>query len=176
MTDAPRRRLLVVRHAKSAWDRPGLDDYDRPLAPRGRRAAAALGVYLADEGLVPDLVLCSGAKRAHDTWRWIGRQIEAEPALRLERALYMAPTETIRALVAAADDAARTLAVIGHEGSVDLFARRLARGGEPAAMKRLAEGFPTAALAVLALDLERWRDLAPGAARLERFVRPKDLM
>jgi phosphohistidine phosphatase len=170
------RRLLLIRHAKSAWDRPGLDDHDRPLAPRGRRAAAALGVYLRDEGLAPDLVHCSSARRAKETWDWIQRQFDHAPALRLDRALYMAPGEAIRLVAAGADDAAATLAVIGHEGGVDALARRLARDGDAAALKRLAEAFPTAALAVLEGTLASWRDLAPGALGLARLVRPKDLV
>ena len=177
MTMTP-RRLLLIRHAKSAWDRPGLDDHDRPLASRGRRAAAALGVYLADEGLVPDLVLSSSARRAKETWDGILRQLDPAPPppLQLDRALYMAPGEAIRRVVAGVDDAAKTVAVIGHEGGVDALARRLARTGDAVALKRLAEAFPTAAMAVLEGTLSSWRDLAPGALGLARLVRPKDLV
>jgi phosphohistidine phosphatase len=170
------RRLLLIRHAKSAWNRPGLDDHDRPLAPRGRRAAAALGVYLSDESLVPDLVLSSSARRAKETWDWMARQFEAPPPLRLDRGLYMATGEAIRLVIAGAEDASLTLAVIGHEGGVDALARRLARGGDAAALKRLSEAFPTAALAVLEGALASWRDLVPGTLGLARLVRPKDLV
>lgn len=60
-------RLILVRHAKSGWDDPGLDDHDRPLAPRGRRAAGWLGTALRDGGFLPETILCSSALRTRQT-------------------------------------------------------------------------------------------------------------
>ena len=62
-----RRRLLLLRHAKSAWPED-VPDFDRPLAPRGRKAAKRIGAYLTDKQLVPDLALISPARRARETW------------------------------------------------------------------------------------------------------------
>ena len=61
------RQLFVLRHAKSSWDDPGLDDHDRPLAPRGQRAVKLLGEHLRDRGVEPDQVLCSSARRTRET-------------------------------------------------------------------------------------------------------------
>jgi hypothetical protein len=63
----PMRRLYLLRHAKSSWEDVGLADHDRPLAPRGRRAAKAIGRHLRDSGIEPELVLCSSARRAQET-------------------------------------------------------------------------------------------------------------
>ena len=63
----PTRRLLLLRHAKSSWDDPALADHDRPLAPRGRRAAKRMGAHLRDEQVEISLVLCSSATRARQT-------------------------------------------------------------------------------------------------------------
>src|SRR5690349_1589139 len=87
------RRILLLRHAKSAWDEPGLDDFDRPLAARGRRAAAVMGVYLRDEKLVPDLVLCSAARRAAETWEIAAHELPKAPAVERDPGLYMVPSE-----------------------------------------------------------------------------------
>jgi phosphohistidine phosphatase SixA len=61
------RQLYLLRHAKSDWDHPKLDDHDRPLAPRGKKAMKAMARYLRREGIHPDVVLCSSAKRARQT-------------------------------------------------------------------------------------------------------------
>ncbi len=168
--------MILLRHAKSAWDKPGVDDIDRPLAPRGRRATAAIGVYLRDEDLAPDLVLCSTALRARETWTGLA-QILARPAkVQHESKLYLATPDTLFKRARAIDDGARTILFIGHEGGVDEFARQLAGDGDRALRKRLAERFPTAALAVIALTLAHWADLAPRAGALVRYVTPKELV
>src|SRR6516164_9381167 len=61
------RQLFVLRHAKSSWDDPGLDDHERPLAPRGRRAVKLLGKHMRSHGIQPDQVLCSPARRTRET-------------------------------------------------------------------------------------------------------------
>jgi phosphohistidine phosphatase len=176
------RRILLLRHAKSSWDEPGANDLDRPLAPRGRRAAAVIGVYLRDEDLVPDLVLCSGARRARETWEIIAHELECAPppkrapAVEHEAALYMAtPDQLLRRLRKVADSV-RSVLVVGHEGGVDALARRLASEGAAPLRRRLAEKFPTAALAVLALELEAWNALGEKSATLTLFAAPKDLV
>jgi phosphohistidine phosphatase len=170
------RRILLLRHAKSSWDEAGLEDYDRPLAPRGRRAAAVMGVYLRDEGLAPDLVLCSGARRARETWELAARAFERRPAAEHEAALYMATPDQLMKRLRKLPDAARTVLLVGHEGGVDALARRLAADGAAALRRRLAEKFPTAALAMLVLDIEDWSKLAERSATLTRLVAPKDLV
>jgi phosphohistidine phosphatase len=168
--------VLLLRHAKSAWGDPRIADYQRALAPRGRRAAAVVGCYLADERLAPDLVLCSGAKRARQTWRQIARLLVSRPASRFERELYMATPGSLLTRLQRLPDRVRSVLLIGHEGSVDRFAVLLAGSGDPQLISRMAARFPTAALAVISLGLATWRDLGEGQGRLERFVSPKDLV
>jgi len=170
------RRILFLRHAKSSWADPDGDDYARPLAPRGRRAAAVIGVYLRDEGLVPDLVLCSGARRARETWENVSSAFKTRPPVEHEESLYMiAPDRLLKRLRKVPDTAASVL-VVGHEGGIDALARTLAANGSAALRRRLGEKFPTAALAVVALDLGRWSDLADGTGTLTIFAAPKDLV
>ena len=167
------RTLHLLRHAKSSRD-AGVDDADRPLAPRGARAAAALGVYLAQERLVPDLVLCSTARRAVETWERVAAELPRAPTVRRERALYLAAPEDLLARLARVDDAVRSVLLVGHNPGLASLAAALA-ASDREALERIGK-FPTAALATFALGRGGWRALAAHGARLVRFVRPRDLV
>jgi phosphohistidine phosphatase len=170
------RRILLLRHAKSAWDESGLDDFERPLAARGRRAAAVMGVYLRDEGLVPDLVLCSGARRAVETWEVAAHELARAPAVEHDPALYMASAERLLKRVRKLPTAVKSVLLVGHEGGVDVLARRLVGDGAAPLRKRLGEKYPTAALAVIAVELDDWAALAERSGTITRFAAPKDLV
>ncbi|HEY7147330.1 MAG TPA: histidine phosphatase family protein [Streptosporangiaceae bacterium] len=176
MTTAdPSRRLVLLRHAKSAW--PDLPDLDRPLAGRGRRDAPAAGRWLRDTGNVPDLVWCSPAVRARQTWELAAAQLGAQPPVEYEDRLYQASGRLLAGLIAAAPATARSLLLVGHNPGVQQAALSLAAdpGGGPAhGYQRAAAKFPTAAIAVLELPAG-WAALAPGTARLAAFVVPRDL-
>ena len=170
------RRILLLRHAKSSWDTPEQDDYARPLAPRGRRAAAVMGVFIRDEGLTPDLVLCSGARRARDTWEILSAALAKRPPVEHEEALYMVTPDRLLKRLRKTPDTAQSVLVVGHEGGVDALARVLSANGAAALRRRLGEKFPTAALAVVSIDLAHWSDLAEGKGTLTAFAAPKDLV
>lgn len=169
-------RILIMRHAKSDWSKPGQNDFDRALSGRGRRAAATMGHYLDNEGLVPDLVLCSAARRAVETWEIVSDAAGIEPRTEREEALYLADTQTLFERTRAVDDGVATLLFIGHAPGFDGFACRLAADRASPDWRRMAAKFPTGALAVLDLEGPSWNDVAEGSARLERFVAPKDLI
>ena len=170
------RRIIFLRHAKSAWDEPEQDDYARPLAPRGRRAAAVMGVFIRDEGLAPDLVLCSGAKRARETWEIVSACFGKRPPVEHEEALYMVTPDRLLKRIRKVPDTAQSVLVVGHEGGVDALARALSANGPAALRRRLSEKFPTAALAVVAVDLAHWTELVEGTGTLTAFATPKDLV
>lgn len=175
------RTLYLLRHAKSSWDDPELDDHDRPLAARGRRAATLIGAYFADERLRPDLVLCSSAERARETWRRVAAVLGdsgAPPPARFERGLYLADGDgLLKLLRASAPDEVRSVMLVGHNDGLPQLALRLAGEADGDARERMAAKFPTAALAVLTFAaLPSWRDLAEGAGRLTAVVAPKQLV
>jgi phosphohistidine phosphatase len=147
------RRLILFRHAKAEPRAAGMDDFDRPLAMRGRTDASLIGQLLAREGLVPDLVLVSPARRALETWicaREALPEAKAEP----RQELYNASATAIRAQVAAAEDRARTLMVVGHNpGLHELAVELLIEGGASAAeIGRVAAKFPTATAVAYRID------------------------
>ena len=166
------KRLYLLRHAKSSWKDPGLRDRDRPLAGRGRRAAKAIARYLREQDIVPELVLCSTARRARETLE------RMEPALggravRVEPELYGASAGALLEHLRGVPDAVGSVLLIGHNPGLQRLALELAR---PAPiLHELEAKYPTAALAMLVLQGPSWRDLDRGTAELVGFVRPRDL-
>jgi phosphohistidine phosphatase len=172
------RQLLLLRHAKSSWDDPGLADHARPLNPRGRRAAAAVAAALRELGLSPDVVLVSSARRTLQTLEQIRPAFDSGALVEPMDALYLASWQTLLSLVQAAPETARSVMVIGHNPGLHELAMALTgaaghAAGSPEA-QRLAEGFPTAALAEFSVALP-WRLLDGGGGRLVRFLVPRDL-
>ena len=167
--------LYLLRHAKSSWDDPALDDFDRPLAQRGRNAAPLIGQLMAERGWVPDLALVSPALRARDTWAIVSQHVAAPFELRLERSLYMAEPDTILDLLRGLPDTPGAVVVVGHNpGMEDCAALLAGAGSDPVALARMEEKFPTAALARFELSTGP-AALAPGSAALTDFVVPRDI-
>jgi phosphohistidine phosphatase len=160
------KTLLLLRHAKSSWKETEVADHDRPLNKRGRRTAPLIGEYLQAEGLLPDLILCSSAVRAHETALLVAEACSYRGEIRQNRALYLAePQAYVEALRQVADEHERLL-VVGHNPGVEMLVKALT--GEETAM-------PTAALAAMELALEHWRDLDKNTeCKLVHVWRPKD--
>ena len=166
------KRLLLLRHAKSSWDDPELADHDRPLAPRGRRAAELIAQHLDAEGLGPELVLCSSARRTRETLARIAPEFDPRAAVEVEGGLYAASADELLERLRAVDDAVRSVLLIGHNPGLQDLAVDLAGGGDE--LDAMRRKFPTAALATLEFD-GAWRELEAGDAALVGFVTPKSL-
>jgi phosphohistidine phosphatase len=166
------KRLYLLRHAKSSWRQSELDDHDRPLAGRGRRAADAIARYLSEQEIAPELVLCSTARRARETAERI-RPALGTATIRHEPELYGASAASLLERVRAVPDSVASVLLIGHNPAIEELALDLAR---PSPMRRELElKFPTAALATLALPTAGWRSLDHDGAELVDFTRPRDL-
>ena len=168
------RSLFILRHAKSDWDDPMLADFDRPLAPRGRRAAPAMGAYMRAQGLIPELALCSTARRARETFALAAAALGDDIPVRFLRELYAATPGDLLHQVQQVSDRVHALLLVGHNPAIGQLAARLADSGEAETLRRLRTKYPTCALAVLQFDAGGWAHVSDGA-RLERFVRPSDL-
>ena len=168
------RRLVIVRHAKSDQHQPmTVDDHDRPLNARGRRDAPALGRWLNATVGSPDLVLCSSALRAQQTWQLAAVQFAAAPALDVRPELYLASPGKVLAFLREVAADVRTLVVVGHEPVQSTLAQALAGPGSSVqALTALAAGFSTSAVAVLETD-GPWDALQPHGARLSDFAVPR---
>jgi len=167
--------LMLLRHAKASSPAAGQEDRDRPLTSRGKRAASAMGSYMTANALVPDLVLCSPARRARETWKFVAKKLAASPKIVFEPELYdfgdgVALLSSLRRHATQA----KSILLIGHNPSIEGLAQRLARKGDKKIRSQLQAKYPTGALAVIALDARSWT--AAEAGTLARFVRPKDIM
>jgi phosphohistidine phosphatase len=165
-------RLFLLRHAKSSHDDPGLADRDRPLAPRGTRAAKAMGRYMRDHELSPALVLCSSATRARQTLDGLTAGIGSSPRVVIEHELYEASASGLLERLRRIGDDVPSAMLIGHNPAMERLALDLAARGPDLA--DLARKYPTGALALLEFD-GSWPDLDADGARLLAFVKPRDL-
>lgn len=166
------KTLILMRHAKSSWAMSGLDDHDRPLNKRGEAAAPVMARWLADRGLVPDLVLCSSSLRARQTVERMRAAVPEIPAPEVLPDLYhAAPAAILTALRRIPAEAGAVLVVV-HEPGISATAQRLSDGAGPEALGH----FPTAAVAVFEVPARQWAELGWGAARIIDFARPRDLI
>lgn len=170
------RRLVLVRHAKSAPKGAG-PDFDRPLADRGRREAPKTGGWLTESGYRLDFALCSSALRTRQTWRLLAPGLSEPPPVVYEDRLYKASPDALMAVLGETDEAVTGLLMVGHNPGIHELAVALCgqggEGGEEAKSlrDRIREGFPTAAVVVVTLA-GTWQELAPGAGRPTAFWAP----
>ena len=184
MADGTGRKLVLLRHAKSAW--PDVPDHERPLARRGQRDAPVMGRWLRAAGHMPDQVLCSTARRARETWQLAQAGLEATPPASFDDGVYHGSAEQLLDMIRRAPPAAKTLLIVGHDPAIAELALRLTATTSPAHMgavsdaapaailDRMRAKFPTAAIAVFEFA-GNWDQLGPGTARLTHFVTPRDL-
>jgi phosphohistidine phosphatase len=161
------KTLLVLRHAKSSWKEPWLADHDRPLKKRGKQDAPRMGVLIRDEGLVPDIILSSTAKRAQITARVVAENCGYDGELELTRELYLADAEMYIETLRELPPEVETAMVVGHNPGLESLVEDLT--GEWARM-------PTAALAQIALPIDSWDELdLDDQGKLVSLWRPREV-
>lgn len=167
MTPLGYRRLILTRHAKSAWDDPALPDHDRPLNDRGRRSALALGDWMTSRGYEPEEVLCSSALRTRQTWEMLAiAPLEVRPLIRYEPGLYHAGPEKMLTMLRSASHP--TVMMLGHNPGIAEFAAMLpARAPLEPEFRR----YPTAATLVVDFQIDNWSEVKPGEGSVSDFVR-----
>jgi len=168
------KTIYLLRHAKSNWKDANLDDFERPLNKRGRRAAKLMGRYLAASGIEPAQILCSSSQRTRETLQTIQKSIGESIPTRLEKGIYLAEAPDLLNRLRVLSDSLSSVMVIGHNPGMERLALMLtASSGK--GETRMADKFPTGALAVLTAEIDTWEKLAPRTAWLDAFVCPRDL-
>lgn len=161
------KTLLLLRHAKSSWANDRLSDYERPLNDRGRHDAPRMGELLRKQGLLPDLIVSSSAKRAATTAELVAISTSYDGDIRYTERLYLAEPETYIALARQVPDDCGIVLMVGHNPGIEELLERLT--GQ-------AERMPTAALACIELPIAGWSDLKTEKQYPLREVwRPKEL-
>ncbi|MGH2604129.1 MAG: SixA phosphatase family protein [Dehalococcoidia bacterium] len=161
------KTLLLLRHAKSSWNDSPRSDHDRPLNSRGKRDAPRMGRLLAEQALVPDLIVSSTARRARKTAEKVAEASGYVGAIDAVAALYPGEPELLVRTIRSLSDEADRVLLVGHNPGLEEFL---------AAVIGRHEHFPTAALAHVELEIDRWQQFEPRAGgRLVHLWRPKEL-
>jgi phosphohistidine phosphatase len=167
-----RRRLLLVRHAKSAWDDPSLVDHDRPLAPRGLKALPRLANHLARAECQAEMVLCSSSRRTVQTLDGIRVAFAERATTEVDPDLYLASAFDLLARLRDVDNRVQCAMFIGHNPGMQDLALLLVSAGDASLREQLLTKFPTAAAATLSFD-GKWADLSPRTARIDHLFMPR---
>ena len=161
------KRLFILRPAKSSWTDIDLADFDRPLNDRGLQAAPFMGRYIAEQGYMPDAIVSSPAKRARETAGLVKENSGFVPDIRFDERIYEASPNTLREVASELPDQVNSAMLVGHNPGVEGFIRYLTGQIEP---------MPTAALAVIELEIDSWDQIDHLTGRLVTVIRPKTLM
>lgn len=168
------KTLILLRHAKSAWDDHGARDFDRHLNAKGERAARTMGRHLRDAGIGWDHAIASPAARVVETLAAASDGYGGAIAPVWDRRLYLASVPMLLDLIHVVPDSVERLLVSGHNPGLEDLVLTLA--GDPTALRAsVEEKFPTASLAVLTCAAARWAGVMPDACALASFTRPRDL-
>jgi phosphohistidine phosphatase len=161
------KSVLILRHAKSSWKQPDLNDHDRPLNKRGKRDAQRMGELLRNEHLIPESVISSAAIRARDTAKAEVKASGYKGKIALNRSLCTAGLEAyLKVLNGLSNDSVRVL-VVGHNPGVEELVLMLTGETHP---------MSTCSLAHIKLHVERWLDVDyETKGQLAGICRPRDL-
>ena len=160
------RTLYILRHAKSSWDDASLTDFDRPLNGRGERTAPIMGKLMKREAFSPDIILSSPATRAKQTAMATKEGGDLDGELIFDDRIYEASPNALRQVVSEIDEKHSSAMLVGHNPGMEGFIRYLTGQIEP---------MPTAALAVIDVDIDGWAEITKDRGTLRRVFRPKEL-
>ena len=169
------KRLSILRHAKSSWDDPSLDDFNRPLNERGWKSARRMGRELKRRGIKFDLVLASTAARVRETIDGVQENYDFSAPIEFERDIYLASTETLLSLIRRLPDTVQAPLLVGHNPGLERLLVELTHDDEKGLRKRVAGKYPTGAFAQFELPSRTWREIEPGSGRIVELILPKEL-
>ena len=170
------KTLGIFRHAKSDWNDARLRDFDRPLNKRGRKGAALMGLHIRDHKVKWNRILASPAVRAAQTIELAEEAAGESPPITWDRRLYLASSATLIDVLREQKGDPRTIMLVGHNpGLEDVIFDLVPDDGSSPMRDVVEEKFPTAAFAVIELNIESWGELTDGCGRLVHLTRPRDL-
>jgi phosphohistidine phosphatase len=161
------KTCLLMRHAKSSWKDLTLPDHDRPLKRRGKRDAPRIGTLLMDQNLIPDTILCSTAKRAHQTVDGLLQNCDFEGELNYLEELYHADYGTYLEVLSRLPNWIETAMIVGHNPEMDEFLEDVCA---------VYDHMVTAAIALIQFPVDDWAELSPESqGDLLQLWRPREI-
>ena len=167
------KTILILRHGKSDWGTPGLDDFERPLAKRGLNDAPLMGELLAQFDAVPEVILASPARRAKETTELVAKACGYRRPIQWENSFYGGDSEAMLAALQRLPATVGRVMLVGHNPTLEETIADLLCVAEVGWSDSLPIRLPTAGLVCLDVDVVDWVDLEPGGATLRWFVIPK---
>jgi len=159
--------LTIIRHAKSSWEHPDLDDFVRPLNDRGQTAIPLIGNYLQQQQIYPDLIISSPATRAIETAKGMAHFLQYDPKkIQVEPLIYFGTSASIISILQQIETTNNDVFLIGHEPKLSYLIFQLAK----CSLNR----FPTCSAYRIAFDIKKWKELKNG--KQEIFITPRQLM
>ncbi len=159
------KHLFLLRHAKSSWNDPAMADFDRPLNDRGLAAAPFMGEVMARKEIQPGVIISSPANRAMQTAILVKEASGSNSPLQYDERIYEASPQNLLSVASQIPENFASALLVGHNPGMGGFIHHLTGRLEP---------MPTAALAMIELDIDRWLDLTNGCGILQAVYRPKD--
>jgi phosphohistidine phosphatase len=169
------KRLTLLRHAKSSWDNAAADDFDRPLNDRGWKAARRIGRELKHRGMHFDFVIASTAARVRETIDGVQDHYDFDGPIQFEPRMYGASEGELLVLVRGLPESVKAPLLVGHNPGLERLLVDLTRDDEDGLRHRVADKYPTGAMAVLELPTHRWAGVAPGNGKIVELILPKEL-
>ena len=168
------KTIFLLRHAKSSWDNTKLEDFDRPLATRGIKSCKKIGKFFKKKKLVPDIVYCSTAVRAKQTWDLINRIVEKKKNIIYEDQLYMANSSIFMNFVKKTNDNFKTLMIVSHNPGIESFCLELSKENNEY-INDIKTKYPTGSLAILKVNLKKWSEIRYESGIIYEFIKPRKL-
>jgi phosphohistidine phosphatase len=160
------KTLYLFRHAKSSWDDASLADFDRPLNERGEDSALLMGKVMRKRKVRPGLIVCSPAERTRRTAKIAFKAARVDVDITFDQQVYLASAKQLLKVLSLLKDSVESVILIGHNPGLEDLLERLT--GQ-------FERFPTAALAELELNIDRWRSLQEGCGQIIWLIRPREI-
>lgn len=170
------KKLTLLRHAKSEWGDRSQRDFERPINARGEAGAKLIGQWIKREELAFDLVLASPATRVSDTIDQLETSLSRSLNPEWDRRIYLASSSTLIDVLRGVEDSPAHILMVGHNpGLEDLIFDLVPDSSDDRLRDEVEQKFPTAALAMLELEIENWADVSNRCANFKALIRPRDL-
>ena len=167
--------LTVLRHAKSSWDDDGLDDFDRPLNDRGRKAARRIGRELQQRGVRFDRVFASPALRVRETLDGLSEGYGEAFEVTFDPQIYGASVRSMLHLIRNIPANVHAPLLVGHNPVLQQLVLELTQDDGEGLRRRVAQKLPTAAVAMIELPVVRWDEVAPNSGTIRELMFPREL-
>lgn len=159
------KTLYILRHAKSSWDNPDWSDFERPLNERGLRTAPFMGALMVKNNFTPEIVISSPATRAKQTAELVIKEMKSEADINFDERIYEASPRQLLEVASDIHDAYNLAMLVGHNPGFENLVRILTGN---------IESMPTAALAVVDLEIDSWKEINAETGSLRKIIRPKE--